>query len=286
MEKLNCAPFNSKDSENGERKIRDIFKKEICDTHLRDKNDTIDFADDLQCNVLKNEESTEHTANLFKKLSTDVEISKTSIDVPSVSSSTSLQSLCHNFINSVQTRSKYINDITKSLYKESITKRDYFGEAVKSSEKVVNLNTSTYLPNRISEIDLRNPKSQTNAKTNIEDIKHNYSMPKLYDCTESNVLDKVTTNVTSLSSLKNLSTSICYSANSSPIKSVNLFSSKNKRSSDNELHRIQNKTSFERLRKKSSSIKELPLLSLVNIPTSSFPTRKEKSSSMNDLNSK
>ncbi|XP_047343137.1 SH3 domain-binding protein 5 homolog isoform X1 [Vespa velutina] len=284
MEKLNSASFNNKDSENDERKIREIFKKEICDTHLIDKNDTIHFIDNLQCNASKSEESIEHTSNLLKKLSTDVETNKTSIDVPSVSSSISLQSLCHNFINSVQTRSKYINDITKSLYKESITKRDYFVEPVKSSEKVVNLDTSTYLPNRISEIDLRNSKSQTDTKTNVEDIKHNYSMPKLNDLTESNVHDKVTTNVTNLSSLKSSSTSICYSANSSPIKSVNLFSSKSKRSSNNELHRIQSKTTFER--KKSSSIKELPLLSLVNIPTISFSTRKEKSSSMNDLNSK
>lgn len=291
MEKLNSAPFNNKDSENGERKIREetYERKEICDTHLRDKNDTIDFADNLQYNLdSKSEGSTERTSNLFKKLSTDVDTNKRSIDVvPSVSSSNSFQSLYHNFINSVQTRSKYINDITKSLYKESINKRDYFVEAVKSPEKkAVDLNASTYLTNRISEVDLRNSKSQTNAKTNIEDIKSNCSMPKLNDSTEFNVNDnKITTNITSLNSLKGLSTSVCYnSANSSPIKSINLFPSKNKRSSNNELNRIQSKTTIER--NKSSSIKELPLLSLIGIPTTSFSTRKEKSSSMNDLNSK
>lgn len=290
MEKLNSAPFNSKDSENGERKTGEetYEKKETCDTRLRDKKDTIDLADNLECNLdSKSEVSTERTSNLFKKLSTDVDTNKGSIDVvQSVSSSTSFQSLCYNFINSVQTRSKYINDITKSLYKESVNKRDYFVEAVNSSEKkVVDLNASTYLTNRISEVDIRNSKSQTNAKNNIEDIKSNCSMPKLNDSMESNVNDSmVTTNVTSIDSLKGLSTSVCYSANSSPIKSVNLFSSKNKLSSNNELNRIQSKTTIER--NKSSSIKELPLLSLIGIPTTSFPTRKEKSSSMNDLNSK
>ncbi|XP_043497364.1 SH3 domain-binding protein 5 homolog [Polistes fuscatus] len=281
MEKLNCSPFNIKDSENDERKLRDVFDKNICDMHLRDKNNMIDFTDNL-----KSEESSERTVNSLEKQSTNIEISKKFIDVPSVSSSTSLQSLCHNIFNSVQVRSKYINDITKSLYKESNTKKNYPIETVKSSEKVVNSNTSTtYLSKRISEIDLNNSKSQTKAINNLKDIKHNYSMPKLYDCIESNLIDKVMTNVTS-PSLNNLSTSTCYSANSSPIKSVNLFSSKTKRLSNNELHRIQCKTSFERLRKKSASIKELPLLSLVGISTTSFPTRKEKSSSMNDLNSK
>ncbi|KAK2580492.1 hypothetical protein KPH14_006230 [Odynerus spinipes] len=286
MEKLNCTPFNSKDFERDEQEIKDISIKEICDIRLVDKKDTVDVVDKSQYNFLQGKESSDDTLNSFKKLSTDLEISKTSFDAPAVSSSKSLQSLCYSLFNSVQARSKYINDITKSLYKESTNKGTCPVERVENVEKVEELNTSKYVPNRISEIDFKHQKSQSNVKTNMEDIKHNYSMPKLYDCTESNALAKAITYVKN-PNLKALSTPTCYSANSSPLKSNHSFSSQSKRLSNNELHKTHGKTPpFERSRNKSSSIKELPLLSLINVPTTVLQTYKEKSSSMNDLNFK
>lgn len=236
--------------------------------------------------MFEGEKPSEQALNTFKKLSTGLEISKVPFDTSSVSSSRSLQSLCHSLFNSVQARSKHINDITKSLYKESFNKKNCPIDNVENVEKVEKVNASKYILNRISEIDLKTQKSQRNIGTNMQDVKPNYSMPKLHDCTESDALAKETTYIKN-PNLKALSAPTSYSANSSPIKSINSLPSQNKQLSNNELHKAYSKSSpFERLRRKSSSIKELPLLSLINMPTTVFQTYKEKSSSMNDLNHK
>lgn len=285
MEKLNLTSFNSKEFERGEREIENISINKTCDARLVNNEHSVDAANKLQYKCSQTEESSEQTSTSFKKLFADLEISKTSSNAPSVSNSRSLQSLCHSIFNSVQARSKYINDITKSLYKES-NNESCLTKKVENVKEVDKLNVSKYVPNRISELDFNNQKSQNNIQTNIKDIKHNCNTPKLYDYTESNALVKETTYVKN-PNLKDLSKPTCYSANSSPLKSINSFSSQNKQLSNNELHKTPNKTTpFERLRKKSSSIKELPLLSLVNIPTTVFQTYKEKSNSMNDLNNK